>query len=132
MDIHARYVHMDNAMLYLEKYTDGSLALVAEAFDEDGLPDRDTFSVNLSAYDMHPPEGHVFIKAEAEHEGLTDALVKLGVVEVVKPIQYGPYGVRGHLVKITHATLATLLQLGGDGSKNAYEEGHAKLEEEAE
>lgn len=130
MDIHAKYVRMKDATLYLEKYTDGSLALVAEAEDEDGFPDRETFSVNLSAYDMHPPEGHVYIKAENEHTGLTDELVKLGVVEIVEPITYGPYGSRGHLVKITHATLATLIALGGDGSKAAYEAGHDKLAKE--
>lgn len=98
--IHARYVDMTDAEVKLEKYTDGSLALVAEDVDEDGMPDIETFSVNLSAYDMHPPEGHVFIKDYSEHEGVAYALEALGIVTVVEAFNFGPFRTPGLLVKV--------------------------------
>lgn len=97
--IDAVYVHMKDAEVRLDKYTDGSLALVAEDVDEDGMPNVETFSTNLSHYDMHPPEGHVYIKSYAEHEGLAEALAELGLVTIVEPVTFGPFG-NGHLVKL--------------------------------
>lgn len=100
----ARYVHMKNAQVRLEKYTDGSLALVAEDVDEDGIPNHETFSVNLSGYKMYPPEGHVYIKDYSEHEGLAKALADLGLVELVKRVRFGPFGT-ALLVKISDSIL---------------------------
>lgn len=119
--ITARYVRMKNAQVTLEKYADGSLALVAEDVDEDGIPNVETFSVNLSAYDMYPPEGHVFVKDYSEHEGLAQALVDAGLVTIVNPIAIGEFGSPGYLVNITDATLRIALGHNLDASKEAAE-----------
>lgn len=116
--INARYVHMKDAQVTLEKFTDGSLALCATDVDEDGLPNEETFSINLAAYDMHPPEGHVFVKDYSEHEGLAQALVNAGLVRIVEPITFGPFGT-GYLVEIADATLRLSMALGIDASKEA-------------
>jgi len=126
--ITARYVRMENAQVTLEKYTDGSLALMAEDVDEDGLPNVETFSVNLSAYDMYPPEGHIFVKDYSEHEGLADALVAAGLVTIVQPIAIGEFGSKGYLVRITDATLVTALNLGVDASKEAATAANAEAD----
>jgi len=121
-EINARYVRMKNAQVTLEKYADGSLALVAEDVDEDGIPNVETLSVNLTAYDMHPPEGHVFVKDHSEHEGLAQALVDAGLVEIVgEKFSFGPFGT-GYLVRITDATLVFAMNMGIDASKNATKE----------
>lgn len=119
--ITARYVRMKNVQVTVEKYADGSLALVGEDTDEDGLPNKETFSVNLSAYGMYPPEGHIFVKDYSEHEGLANALVTAGLVAIVEPIRIGEFGSPGHLVRITDATLRFALEHGIDASKDAVE-----------
>lgn len=102
--IRARYVHMNNAQVSVQKYTDGSLALVAEDLDEYGLPNTETFSVNLGpAYGLNPPEGHVYIKDYAEHEGLASALAEVGIVTIVEKVHFGPHSSTAHLVKINDA-----------------------------
>lgn len=126
--IHARYVHMENAQVTVEKYTDGSLALMAEDTDEDGMPNHETFSVNLSAYGMYPPEGHIFVKDYSEHEGLAQALVNAGLVSIVQPIVIGEFGSPGYLVRITDATLVTAMRLGVDASKDAAENAKAEAD----
>ncbi len=119
--IDARYVHMKNAQVTLEKYTDGSLALVASDEDEDAYPNHETFSVNLTAYDMHPPEGHVFIKAETEHEGLPQALMDVGLGTIVERIAYGPFGSAGVLFKLSENFLL-MERVAGVFEKRADEE----------
>lgn len=91
---------MENAQVSLEKYTDGSTALVAMSVDEDGMPDIETMSTNLSFYGLNPPDGHVYIKDYSEHEGLAIELSERGMVEIVEPVRFGPFG-QGHLVKVT-------------------------------
>lgn len=99
--IDARYVHMKDAEVRLTTYHDGTTALIASDTDEDGMPDEMTFSVNLAAYDLVPDEGFVYIKDDAECEGLAKALEELGIVEIVESVTYGPFRVRADLVKVT-------------------------------
>lgn len=101
----ARHVHMENAQVRLGNYSDGSLALLATAEDEDGYPDENVFSLNLSAYDMHPPEGHVYIRSDAEYQGVTDALIELGLAVSKKAFTFGPYRSKADLVKLSDALL---------------------------
>lgn len=116
-EITARYVRLKNAQVTLEKYTDGSLALVAQDEDEDGMPNVETLSVNLTAYDLHPPEGHVYVKDHSEHEGLAQALVNAGLVEIIgDKFTFGTFG-SGYLVRITDATLRFALEHDIDASK---------------
>src|SRR5690606_1071240 len=98
--IHSRHVHMENAQARMQKYADGSTALVAESVDEDGMPDIETMSTNLSFYGLNPPDGHVYIKDYSEHEGLAIELSERGMVEIIEPIRFGPFG-HGYLVKVT-------------------------------
>lgn len=126
--INSRYVHMTDAQVTLEKYADGSLALCAADVDEDGLPNEETFSMNLSHYDMRPPKGHVFVKDYSEHEGLAQALVNAGLVRIVEPITFGPFGT-GYLVEITDATLRFALDHGIDASKDASDAAIAEANE---
>lgn len=98
--ITARYVRLTDATVFLATYGDHSTALVAEATDEDGFPNRETLSVNLSAYAMTPPEGCVFVRDYSEHEGLVDALVEAGVASLVERITFGPHDVPGAVMKI--------------------------------
>jgi hypothetical protein len=67
---------------------------------------------------MHPPQGHVFVKDYSEHEGLAQALVNAGLVRIVEPITFGPFGT-GYLVEITDATLRTSIALDIDASASA-------------
>lgn len=127
-EINARYVRMKNVQVTLEKYTDGSLALMAEDEDEDGMPNVETLSVNLSAYDIHPPEGHIYVKDHSEHEGLAQALVNIGLVEIVgDKIRFGPFG-EGYLVRITDATLRFALGHDIDASKEAADAAKAEAD----
>jgi hypothetical protein len=47
---------------------------------EDGEP---YFTVTVNLPDQEIPEGHVFVKAWSENEGLLQALIKAGVLEVI-------------------------------------------------
>jgi hypothetical protein len=53
-EITARYVRMKNAQVTLEKYDNGDLALVGQDTDEDGLPNVESLSINLAAYETSP------------------------------------------------------------------------------
>jgi len=102
--IKSRFVNMEKAHVSLRSYDDGSTALVAEELvQEDGYTelDRETLSVNLGAYGMYPPLGHVYVRNYAEHEGLPQALADAGIVRLVEPITFGPFNVAGYLVEVT-------------------------------
>lgn len=57
-------------------------------------------STNLEVYGIEPGSGEATIKDYSEHEGLTDNLVKLGLVEIIKHVTFGPFNSRGYLVKV--------------------------------
>ena len=99
------YVHMTNAQVAVEKYTDSTLALMASDVDENGYPDDETFSVNLTAYGFEPEDGCVFIKDDSEHLGLAKALADLGLGEVISTFYYGPFRVRAHEFKLADTLL---------------------------
>lgn len=103
--IDARYVHMENAQVTLGKYTDGSLALFAEDVDEEGMPNHEVFSVSLTAYDLTPDEDCVYIKDDAEHTGLAQALAALGLGEIIGSAYYGPFGTKAHEFKLADALI---------------------------
>ncbi|WP_051847115.1 hypothetical protein [Streptomyces sp. NRRL F-5053] len=52
-------------------------------------PER--ISVNLTEFGLTPASGHVYIKDWSEHSGLTAALERAGLVELVAKIVLGPY-----------------------------------------
>lgn len=79
--------------LRMMKYPDGNNAL--QIMDKYG---PETLSINLGAYNLNTPEGHIFVKDYSEHEGLPDALVEAGVVEKVSEVTFG-YGT-GWLCKV--------------------------------
>jgi len=80
------------------RYADGSPALL---FSPDSGEPAYALSTNLAGHNITvPAEGHVYIKGYAEHEGLCEALVKLGVVEAVQEITLGPYDTKATLVKV--------------------------------
>lgn len=109
--IDARYVHSKNVQVTLGIYSNGQLALIGESEDEEGYPDSETYSVNLVAYDMIPPNGHVYIKDDSEHKGLAHALQNVGVGTVIEPIYYGPFRTPGVLFKLAD----TLINEGRKG-----------------
>lgn len=80
-------------------YQDGSPALVFHS----GY-DRDALSVNLIAYGLIAPEGHVYVKGYGEHEGLPQALVDAGIAEfAVVPhnrVEFGGHDAWAMLMKV--------------------------------
>jgi hypothetical protein len=74
-------------------YGDGSPAL--QIWDAEG---PESLSINLSAYGMVAPEGHIFVKNYSEHEGLPDELQRLGIATKVNEVPIG-YG-SGWLMKL--------------------------------
>lgn len=79
------------------RYADGSPVLL---FSPDSGEPAWALSTNLAGHGIVTPENHAYIKGYAEHEGLCEALVKLGVVEVVQEITFGPYDTKATLVKV--------------------------------
>jgi hypothetical protein len=94
--IDSPHVHMKNAQVKATFYGDSTLALVAEDVDEEGYPNVEKFSTNLSAYGHTPDIGCVFIKEDAEHTGLAKALEELGLGTIIGSVQYGPFSTRAH------------------------------------
>lgn len=99
--IHARYVHITDGDVRVRQYADETLALTAESVDEDGFPEKETLSVNLTDYHLNPGEGHVFVKDYAEHEGLPDALEEAGLGRIVERIAFGPFGTEAALFALS-------------------------------
>jgi hypothetical protein len=104
--LHSKYVHVTDGEVRRRQYEDGSLALQVESVDEDGFPEVTTLSVNLSAYTVAPPEGHIWVKDYAESEGLPDAIVAAGLGEVVRDEFFGPFNSRFVLVKLSESVLS--------------------------
>lgn len=99
-DIQARFVRLRDAHVTVRQYADESTALVAEAVDEDGYPEKVTLSLNLSAYGMNPGEGHVFVGDYSEHEGLPTAMEEAGLGDVIERFTFGPFDTEGALFRL--------------------------------
>lgn len=78
-------------------YGDGSLAL--QLFTDEG---PETLTVNLIAYGLTAPPGHVFVPDYSEHAGLPAALAAAGVAVPVEAITFGPFDTAAVLMKVTH------------------------------
>ena len=60
----------------------------------------ETLSVNLQAYGLLAPSGHVWIKDWSEHEGLAASLAASGLVDEVSDTFVGPFFSRAVLVRV--------------------------------
>lgn len=58
-------------------------------------------SVNLKAYGLEAPEGHVYIKDWSEHSGLADSLQEHGAIQKVSSVKVGPFSSTAWLVRVT-------------------------------
>src|SRR5258708_6588209 len=89
------HVHFQGDEMYgpvqIIEYVDGSPALRIGS---------QIVSVNLAAYGLVPPAGHVYIKDWSENEGLVDVLVDADVVIVIQKIEVGQFRSRAFLVKV--------------------------------
>lgn len=103
--IDAVYVHMKDANVRVSQYADKSLALIAEGVDDEGFPDVETLSVNLTAYNLRPAPNCVYVKAYAEHEGLAEALVTAGIGVIEGTIHFGPYNTTAHVLRLNEEVL---------------------------
>ncbi len=99
-DIKARYVDLPQAKVDAAKYADGSVALIARGEYDDGEPFNEVLTVNLTGYNMTPPAGHVFVRDYSEHEGLPDALEKLGILRKAGTSSIGPFDAKVALMKV--------------------------------
>lgn len=78
-------------------YENGSMALCFDAGGGDGF---DTLSVNLVAYGLVAPDGHVYVRNYSEGEGLADALAEAGVAWPVSIVTFGPHDTTATLMKV--------------------------------
>lgn len=105
--IESEFVHMNDATVSRAKYGGGALALVAESYDDDGMMERETLSVNLIAYGMDPGEGNVYVRDDAEHKGLPAALVEAGIATYLggdpenARVFFGPFDSSAYVMKVS-------------------------------
>ena len=101
-EIESKFVHLTDATVTRGKYHGGGLAVVAEA-EVDGFMERETLSVNLSAYGLEPEENQFYVKDYAQHEGLASALVVAGIATFVSltPVTFGPHDTQAWLMQIS-------------------------------
>jgi hypothetical protein len=92
-NIMARYVRLNEAVVSFTRYRDGSPAMLATGYSEDG-PEQEVVSVNLTAYGLIPDEGNVFVPDYSENEGLPAALVAAGVGTIVREFEFGPHSTK--------------------------------------
>ena len=88
MEIHVKSKYVDEVVvLDMERhYGNGSRVITAVSLEGEPL-----FTATV-ALDQSPPEGHVFLKVWAENEGILEALVKAGIVELtgrMVPVSFG-------------------------------------------
>lgn len=77
MKVHIKAEHCNEEVeLLFGTYGDGSIAIKATS-----LIGEPMFTATV-ALDEIPPYGHVFLKGWSENEGIPEALVKAGVVEL--------------------------------------------------
>jgi len=100
--IESKFVHLTDATVTRGKYHGGGLAVVAEA-EVDGFLERETLSVNLSAYGLEPEPDQFYVKDYAQHEGLADALIEAGIAKRVDPapITFGPHDTQAYLMEVS-------------------------------
>lgn len=94
--IHAKYVNSEGDVAKMQ-YGDGSLALTFTSPDGEPLL---TLSVNLGAYGMVAPEGHVYVKDYAESEGLAAGMEAAGIAAPVGSVTFGPYNTTATLMRV--------------------------------
>lgn len=75
INVNTKYIQGE-VEIEFKKYQNGSVAI--QAFSLDGEPE---FTATV-ALDEMPPDGYVFLKGWSENEGVPNALVKAGVVEL--------------------------------------------------
>jgi hypothetical protein len=99
MRAHIRSLYLDDdGIVNVGQYGNGSLALTFTG--EDGEP-LSTLSINLEAYGLVPPEGHIFVKNYAESEGLAAGLEAAGIAEPRGTVTFGPYDTTATLMLVT-------------------------------
>ncbi len=77
MEFHLKTKYSDErVVLSFEHYGDHSTAIRLVSLDYEPI------AVATVALDEKPPAGHVFLKGWSENEGIPDALVKAGIVEL--------------------------------------------------
>lgn len=110
-DVHARYVHMEQARLFVSQYTDATAALQAEYSYHDEymgmtITETETLSVNLGAYGLVAEADHFYIPGWSEYEGLPDALVEAGVGIIVEELKVGPFDAPAVLLRLNEGVLS--------------------------
>lgn len=94
--VNSKYVQMTGEVLK-RSYRDGSLALIlSEGYD------NETLSVNLIEHGLVAPEGHIYVKAYSEHEGLPEALEVAGIASKVPHglTKFGQWDTSAWLMKV--------------------------------
>lgn len=98
-NIKARFVDIEGGAIDDNvHYGNGDRALAVWHAECYGRPE--TLSVNLEQLGLRPPEGHVYVKDVSEHEGLPDALVKAGIAEKVREVEFGDYDSKAWLMRV--------------------------------
>ena len=96
---HFKSKHIDDELdLRKSTYHDGTDALVG--FYTDGSGESETLSLNLMGLGMSAPDGHYYVGDYSQHEGIAQALVGLGLAEIVEWVSLPPHGARAALVKV--------------------------------
>lgn len=75
---------------------DATSALLYFVTDEDA----EVISVDLYAYGLSTPQGHIWIKDWSEHAGIANQLVGMEVLEYKATATVGPFSSPAHLVKV--------------------------------
>jgi hypothetical protein len=81
--IHLRTKYID-AVGYIDrrKYQDGSLAVALITGKSQSDPGYIILSINLSEYDLTPEINSFYVRGNAEHQGLSKALVDTGLFKI--------------------------------------------------
>lgn len=76
------------------RYGNDEFALQLESLNEDGwMEPLTTVTVNLEDYEMHPQPGTFFVKTWSGNEGIDQALVDAGVIELTgREVPVNSYG----------------------------------------
>ena len=94
-----KYATFVEARIEKAQYHDGTLAVVLVDFEG---PEK--LSVNLEAYyDQGVPKpgpDEFYVKNYSEHEGTPFALKEAGIVELIRPVVFGPYLSAAYLVRL--------------------------------
>ncbi len=107
MHIKAKFVDIVGAEVRTAQYGDGSLALLARSTTDFEWMEWERMSTNLADVGFTSPEGCVFVKRYAEHEGLPEALEAAGVGTIVpgEDVAWGPFDTTASLLRLSDAVL---------------------------